>query len=125
MTTYKVKTINLVQNLQGGHPTPDIFKIVESEVNSNDVQQGGVLLQILCISADPYLRSKIRNTGSLDNNSIQAGGPMSGFVSGKVLISRNENWKENDLFGAALPFSTFMIIPAEQIRGYSNFNSLC
>jgi hypothetical protein len=41
---------------------------------------------------------------------------MSGFVSGKVLISRNENWKENDLFGAALPFSTFMIIPAEYMK---------
>ena len=56
MTSYKAKTVTLVQNLQAGEPTPDIFKIVESEVNSNDVPEGGVLLQIMCISADPYLR---------------------------------------------------------------------
>jgi hypothetical protein len=32
---------------------------------------------------------------------------MTGFVSGKVLVSRNEKWQANDLFGAALPFSTY------------------
>jgi hypothetical protein len=44
MTSYKAKTVTLVQNLQAGEPTPDIFKIVESEINSNDVPEGGVLL---------------------------------------------------------------------------------
>jgi hypothetical protein len=38
---------------------------------------------------------------------------MTGFVAGKVLHSENEKWKVNDLFGATLPFSTYMIIAPE------------
>lgn len=38
---------------------------------------------------------------------------MTGFVSGKVLVSRNEKWQANDLFGAALPFSTYQIVSVE------------
>jgi len=56
----------------------------------------------MAISADPYLRGQIKSTGS-----IKAGGPMSGFVSGKVIISHNSAWQVGDLFGATLPFSTF------------------
>jgi hypothetical protein len=38
---------------------------------------------------------------------------MTGFVAGKVLHSENEKWKANDLFGATLPFTTYMIIAPE------------
>ena len=41
---------------------------------------------------------------------------MFGFVAGKVLASNHPSWKENDLFGANLPFSTFQIRTAEQMK---------
>jgi NADPH-dependent curcumin reductase CurA len=40
---------------------------------------------------------------------------MSGFVAGKVLASKNASWKENDLFGASLPFSTYLIVTPEHL----------
>ena len=55
----------------------------------------------MAISADPYLRGQIKPTGS-----VKAGATLVGFVSGKVIASNNSKWKENDLFGASLPFTT-------------------
>ena len=63
--TYTAKTVVLLKNLDGGVPTPDIFKIAESTVKASDVPEGGLLVQILAISADPYLRGQIRSTGAI------------------------------------------------------------
>lgn len=41
---------------------------------------------------------------------------MTGFVAGKVLASKNASWKVDDLFGASLPFSTYIIVPAEHLQ---------
>ena len=106
--TFTAKTVVLLQNLDAGVPTPEIFKIAESTVKAADVPEGGLLVQLLAVSADPYLRGQIRSTGA-----IKAGNPMFGFVSGKVLVSHHSGWKADDLFGANLPFSTFQIVTAE------------
>jgi NADPH-dependent curcumin reductase CurA len=107
-SNFTSKTVILLENVDAGVPKPEHFKIVESQVLSANVPQGGILVQILVMSADPYLRGQIRTTGA-----IKAGSPMTGFVAGKVLHSENEKWKVNDLFGATLPFSTYMIIAPE------------
>ena len=82
--TYTAKTVVLLQNLDAGLPTPEIFKIQDSQVDGSNVTEGGLLVQVLAMSADPYLRGQIRTTGA-----IKAGNPMFGFVSGKVLVSHN------------------------------------
>ena len=41
---------------------------------------------------------------------------MNGFVSGKVIESRNPDWSVGDLFGAALPFQTYVVVTAEQLK---------
>lgn len=40
---------------------------------------------------------------------------MAGFVAGKVLASLNDSWKENDLFGGNLPFSTIQNLSKEAL----------
>ena len=76
----------------------------------SDVPEGGLLVQILAISADPYLRGMIRSTGA-----IKAGNPMFGFVSGKIIVSHHSDWKADDLFGANLPFSSYQIVTPEKV----------
>jgi len=44
---------------------------------------------------------------------MKPGDPVAGFVAGKVLASAHPGWKENDLFGSVLPYSTYMIIPEQ------------
>jgi len=42
---------------------------------------------------------------------------MAGFIAGKVLHSKNTNWKEGDLVGGSRPFSTYQIISQEAVVG--------
>ena len=71
------------------------------------LQEDGILVQLYYVSADPYLRGTIKTTGI-----IKAGSTLQGFVSGKVLHSKNPKWEVNDLFGANLLFSTYQIVPS-------------
>lgn len=106
-----VQAVVLLTHVNEGMPTPEHFRIEESEVNPSDLQDGGILISVRAISADPYLRGSIKSTGS-----SKPGQPMAGFVSGTVLESKSEAWSSGDFFGAALPFKTFQIIPAEQLK---------
>lgn len=43
-TTFTAKTVILLQNLDSGLPTPEIFKIEESQVDVSNVTEGGLLV---------------------------------------------------------------------------------
>jgi len=75
--------------------------------DEDELPEGAILLKVLAMSADPYLR------GSIKPDSAPAEGKvMTGFVAGKVLASRHSNWVAGDLLGAALPFTTVQVVPA-------------
>lgn len=97
------KSVALKEPFDEGVPGPEHFDIVESEVPQlTSDQEGWISVKITAMSADPYLRSAVKTTGS-----VGAGGTMNGFVVGKVLTSNgNEKWQVGDSFGAALPFTT-------------------
>ena len=40
---------------------------------------------------------------------------MEGFIAGKIIASKNENWKVGDLIGGIFPFSTVQIIKNEDL----------
>lgn len=67
-----------------------------------------MLVKILVMSADPYLRGQIKSTGSLKKGQV-----MEGFVGGKVIASCNDKWLEGDLFGAKLPFTSIQVLSNE------------
>ena len=105
------KTVTLTSYIPSGLPGPEHFTIVESTLPTEaDVQEGGILLQILAMSADPYLRSSCKSEAT--GGAIPR--TMSGFVSGKVLCSKRPDYVAGDLFGASLPFTTCQIVTAEQ-----------
>ena len=83
----------LKEPLAEGVPGPEHFFIKEEAVPT-EVEDGGVRLQILSISADPYLRG-----GITPGRGKAAGDAMSGFVAGTVLESKNAQWESGDLFG--------------------------
>lgn len=107
----KTKTVHMKHHLDEGIPGPDDFEIIETTLPA--VDDGGILLQLLYISADPYLR------GQLKSKALQpkkVGDPMVGFVSGKVLISKSANYKVGDLVGTNLAFSTYVVLSAKQLE---------
>lgn len=75
-----------------GLPGPEHFAIVDTPAPTEDaLSEGGLLLQVMCMSADPYLRGGLKGETP---GGLSAGGPvprpMAGFVAGKVLASQKE-----------------------------------
>ena len=107
------KTVTLTSYIPSGLPTNEHFTIIESPLpTENDMTEGSILLQVLSMSADPYLRSGCKseaNGGAIPR-------PMAGFVAGKVLASKRPDFVAGDFFGASLPFTTVQIIPAEKAK---------
>lgn len=107
------KSLVLLHSLDEGIPGPEQFtvNINESPPTAADCSDGDILLQLLAISADPYLRGAIRSTGS-----IQPGAVMRGFVVGKVIVANNSpTWSPGDLFGANLPFTTIQRLSKDEV----------
>ncbi len=47
---------------------------------------------------------------------------MTGFIAGKVLASKNVNWKKDDLIGGMLPFNTVQIITGGALAATYTWN---
>lgn len=100
------RTVTLTSVVPEGLPGPEHFSIVETPAPTEDsLVEGDLLLQVMVMSADPYLRPGIKS-GEVPR-------PMSGFVAGRVVTSRKQGWESGDFFGASLPFSTFQVLSAE------------
>jgi len=102
----KAKTVVLLRQIDGV-PSPKLgedFGIVESEAPTSAPKEG-VLVNVLYMSVDPYLRGVSRRTKPND--------PMVGFVSGKIVESNVPEFKAGDLFGASLPFTTIQTVSKE------------
>jgi len=123
MATYEAKTVWLKDFLNEGIPGPEHFEIKGSEVQENDVQEGQILVQAHCFSVDPYLRAQLKSSHPMAKES-SGKRPMSGFISGKVLVSKNKNFAQGDLVGGSLQFSTFQIVPEETAAGTWKLNGI-
>jgi len=101
--------------LNEGIPGPEHFEILKTSVKASDLPDGGILLDVLVMSVDPYLRGGLKNRNPLSGKEGTGSGRriMSGFVAGKVIASKSDKWVVGDLLGASLPFSTVQIVSAE------------
>ena len=97
-------SVVLLAPLAEGLPGLEHFSIKRDTISDLSLVEGQVLVQLKTISADPYMRGRIKPAG--DFGKLGNDVTLSGFVSGKVIASMNAKWKENDLFGAALPYTT-------------------
>ena len=119
------KNLHLKEAIDFGIPGPSNFEVLESTVNVSDMEDGAILVKLLAISADPYLRNSIKKTaGSMNAGTNKEGKIMQGFVSGKVLKSKNPSWVEGDLFGAHSYFSTIQIVSRESAAGFWKLTEL-
>jgi len=108
MATLASKTIYLKENVDEGLPQPEHFEIRSGEVDLSSIVDGEIVVKALALSADPYLRGTIKSTGS-----TKAGAPMVGFVSGKVIASKNDKWEVGDLIGASLVFADVQVVSVQ------------
>ena len=119
------KNLHLKESIDFGLAGPENFEIKETSISSDDLVDGDVLVQVLAISADPYLRNSIKKTaGAMNAGTNKQGEIMQGFVSGKVLRSNNPAWVEGDFFGAHSHFSTVQIVSKAAANGFWKLTDL-
>ena len=119
------KNLHLKEAIDFGVPGPENFEVLQTSVHSDDMENGDILVQLLSISADPYLRNSVKKTkGAMNSGSNEEGAIMQGFVSGRVLRSKNEAWIEGDFFGAHSHFSTVQIVSKANAKGFWKLTDL-
>jgi NADPH-dependent curcumin reductase CurA len=95
-------------------PTPDNFKLQDCAYPQLSAD-GELLVKILYLSVDPYMRPKMTVEGSY-TESYEVGKPMYGDAIAKVLESRNSNFRPGDLISGMLRWRKFDVIKANEIE---------
>lgn len=89
-------------------PGPEHFEVTEL---ATPALGDGILVELLTLSADPYMRGGLKMP--LEGDKPRT---MSGYVSGRVLESAVDGWAAGDLFGASLPYVDVQAISADQLK---------
>ena len=117
--SFVAQSVILNQSLDEGIPEIEHFRFESNSIDSSELEVGDIFVKVIVLSADPYLRGRIRTSDSLGaksaNSTIHPGQRINGFVAGVVLFSKRNDWKPGDLFGAHLPFTTYQIIKGESL----------
>ena len=87
-----------------GYPGPSDFKLVQSEVPGPE--EGQVLLRVLWLSLDPYMRGRMRDAQSYAP-SVQIGQVMVGGTVGEVIESRTPTFAVGDIVESGLGWQEF------------------
>ena len=107
------KSVKLVEPFDSGMPGPEHFRVDVEELSA-PTEEGSVQLQLTAVSADPFLRGRMKTKAK--GGVMSAGETMTGFVVGKVVVSNgNSKWKVGDLFGASLPFTSVQNLTSTQL----------
>ncbi|MFS4467196.1 NADP-dependent oxidoreductase [Maribacter sp. 2210JD10-5] len=89
------------------------FQLINEEIRELD--QGEILIQIEAISLDPAIRGWM-NEGTTYIKGIEIGAVMRSFSAGKVIRSRNENFKEGDYVEGLLGAQTHAISDGKGLK---------
>nr|KYP43813.1 putative NADP-dependent oxidoreductase P2 [Cajanus cajan] len=102
-----------------GVPNSDNLKLrsLSLSLDSHSIPEGHVSLEIVLISVDPYLRTRL--TGTLDGLYIaqyEVNEVITAFAVGKVIGSRESKYSEGDVvLVPSAPLAEYCIIPSSTI----------
>jgi len=91
------------------------FKRTEIELDDKASLNGGVLLKVLELSVDPYLRGRMRDESVKSYSPpLPAGQAMSSIGVALVLRSETDKFKEGDLvIGGLMPWQEVVVISGD------------
>ena len=96
-----------------GEPTPDDFRLVD--VERSDPQDGQVLVRMLVMSVDPYMRGRMR-AGKSYAAAWEVGETMRGGAVGRVVESRSPDVPEGALVLADAGWRDVAVLDAAHVR---------
>ncbi|KAI0750202.1 NAD(P)-binding protein [Daedaleopsis nitida] len=115
----------LYNGIPSGFPIPGkttIYDESETIDLENELLHGGILVKILDLSIDPYMRHKMQKHNPLDYFPMfEVGEPLTNFGVGIVLRSENAAFKTGDHVTSIFPFQEYVIVrDTQQIRVLDN-----
>ena len=96
-----------------GLPSAENFRVEEKDLNK--ISEDEVLLKSWFISVDPYMRGRMNDVKSYAA-SFQVDQPIAGGIVAKVIESRSKSFSEGDTVFGMLPWATYCIEKAENLR---------
>ncbi|MBY0502380.1 MAG: NADP-dependent oxidoreductase [Bryobacteraceae bacterium] len=96
-----------------GAPKLSDFRLVQTELP--DLKEGEVLLEVVYLSVDPYMRGRM-SEGKSYAAPMQVGDVMVGGTIGRVLRSHDPNFSYGDYAEAFVGWQQYGIVPGKQLR---------
>ncbi len=96
------------------HPRDNDVKIMQLKLSTCVV--GEVLVRLLFLSVDPYIRNRLRPNGTRYIAAIKLGEPIVSMGIGEVIDSQAENFKPGDIVIGMLPWQKYCVINAGCIK---------
>jgi NADPH:quinone reductase len=96
-----------------GLPSSDNFRFEAKDLDK--LKDNEVLLKSWFISVDPYMRGRMNDVKSY-SPSFQVNEPIAGGIVAKVVESRSKSLVEGDTVFGMLPWATYSIEKAENLR---------
>jgi NADPH-dependent curcumin reductase CurA len=96
-----------------GEPTPEDFRLVERE--RPDPADGQVVVRMLVMSVDPYMRGRMR-AGRSYAAPWEVGETMKGGAVGRVIVSRSPDVPEGTLVLADAGWRDVAVLDAREVR---------
>ena len=107
------------QKIPTGLPVPGQDLVIESrEIDLETPPKGGLILDVLYASFDPYLRGKMRDPSIKSYTpAFEQGSPVANATVSKVLKSDNPDYKVGDLVKGLTPIAEYARVenPAQQM----------
>lgn len=102
-----------------GFPVPGQDIVTEDRpIDLDAVPQGGLVVQNLVASFDPYMRPRMRDPSIKSYTpAFDVDGPISNTCIAKVVRSDSPDFKEGDLISAFVPIAEHAYVPKELIAG--------
>ena len=107
----------MYKSVPSGMPVAGQDLAVEEVQSVSEPPEGGMLVQVLYCSLDPYLRGRMRDPEIPSYfPAFQPGNPVKAFSLGKVLKSSTDQFKEGDIIAATLPIQRFVTVDSDSIK---------
>ncbi|WP_230481989.1 NADP-dependent oxidoreductase [Sphingomonas sp. Leaf21] len=103
----------LLASRPDGKPTPENFRIDSAPLA--DPNEGEVLLKILYLSLDPYMRGRM-SAGKSYAAPVEIGGVMEGGTVGRVVQSRHPDFAEGDIVLSHSGWQSFAVVEGSTLR---------
>ncbi|MCX6590281.1 MAG: NADP-dependent oxidoreductase [Acidobacteria bacterium] len=96
-----------------GMPTPENFTITADALET--MTAGDVLVQVLYLSLDPYMRGRMSDAKSYAEP-FKVGAVLGGGTIGRVVRSNSEKFREGDIVEGQCGWQQYALVPAATLR---------